>query len=438
MKAEHLQTCQVETPLPIVELAWTMARKLRNNEVFDSVVDLGAGDARFSKCNDAYNRYIGVELDETKVVDQASLPANASVVQADAMKWAPTGFDLCIGNPPYIRHHHLDSEWRRDVLDNIKKVSGIKLKRTANLFVIFLAQALIKTKADGLVVQVIPFEWVSRPSASELRAYIQSEGWNVDVYRFSDDIFPTVLTTASISIIDKSKKSGIWKFWNIDSSGICKPIKQPSGSTTKVLAYEKRNNGPYALRGLSPGGQEIFVLTEEERLYYGLRLNRDVEPCITSLRTLPSSVEKLDESIFRQYYIDAGHRCWLIRSDKEEISRELLAYLDAVGDAWKRYSTCTTRDVWYRYRRHPSPQILASSGFVGKRPKIAANLIGAVAVGAVYGLFCDLDKVEMLTRKIFDFDFSKRIVSHSNNLKKIEVRQFNSVLAQLVTKKSTI
>ena len=126
MKTEHLQACQVETPHPIVDLAWDMAKRLRNGRIFDSVVDLGAGDARFSLPRDAYRRYVGVELDSSKAIGTA-LPKNAQVVHADAMKWERKGFDLCIGNPPYIRHHRLDSKWRDEVLANIHAASGISL-----------------------------------------------------------------------------------------------------------------------------------------------------------------------------------------------------------------------------------------------------------------------------------------------------------------------
>ena len=431
MKAEHLQACQVETPHPIVELAWDMAKRLRDGQIFDSVVDLGAGDARFSRPSDAYRRYVGVEVDSAKVSGR-ELPRNAKIVHADAMKWKPEGFDRCIGNPPYIRHHGLDATLRNEILANIKTTSGISLKKTANLFILFLAQALIKTKPDGLVVQVIPFEWVSRPSASELRDHIADQGWDVEVFRFNEDIFPTVLTTASITIIDKSKKSGNWKFWKIDADGKSKPVKQPSGTNTRVLAYEKRAQETYALRGLSPGGQEIFVLTEEERLHFGLKKKRDVAPCVTSLRVLPIELQDLDSDGFKKYYIDAGQRCWLIRSDKKNLSSELQAYLKSVGSSWNKYTTCTLRETWYQYKIHATPQLLASSGFVGKRPKVTLNSVGAVAVGAVYALFCkDKSQADMLARRLSKYDFSKRVVSHSNNLKKVEVRQFNAVLTQL-------
>jgi hypothetical protein len=167
-------------------------------------------------------------------------------------------------------------------------------------------------------------------------------------------------------------------------------------------------------------------------LHFGLKKLRDVTPCVSSLRSLPNDIQELDDNTFRKHFVDAGKRCWLIRSDKNQLSKELRAYLDHVGDAWKKYSTCTLRDIWYRYKIHPAPQILASSGFVGKRPKVVINSIEAIAAGAVYAIFCErADQVVTLVARLAEFDFSKRVVSHSNNLKKVEVRQLNGVLAHL-------
>lgn len=431
MKIEHLQNCQVETPREIVELVWTLACALRKGGKFSRVVDLGAGDARFSRRAQAYDQYTGVEVDKAKVKG-LNLPLNVEVVLADAMKWKGAGFDLCIGNPPYIRHHNLDPKWRAEVLEQIAKESGVNLKLTANLFVLFLMQALLRTHENGLVVQLIPFEWVTRPSASELRDYINANKWDVTVYRFNTDIFPRVLTTASVTIIDKSSRNGRWSFSEIGKDGLVKSLQHPSGHATEVLLYEDRKGNLYGLRGLSPGGQDLFVLTEEERLHFSLKKRRDVVPCVTTLRAVPGDVQHLTTESFQKHFVGAGKRCWLIRSDRDIVSDELRRYLDSVGNRWQQYSTCTDRELWWHYRPHPTPALLISSGFVGKTPKLLVNSIGAIAVGSVYGIISLGDDVpEQIAQKLREYDFEQRVVSHSNNLKKVEVRQLNTVLAQL-------
>lgn len=432
MKKEHLQGCQIETPLPIVDLAWNIAIKQRGGRKFGKVLDLGAGDAKFANKKELFYKYVGLEIDKTKIA-QAKPSPNVRLVHGDAMKWRASDFDLCIGNPPYIRHHKLDPEWRADVLQRIKKDSQVTLKRSANLFVLFLTQALLRTKNDGLVVQIIPYEWVTRPGSLELRDYIKAQGWNVTVLRFTTDIFSSVLTTASVTIIDKANKDGIWTFGEISEDGKRVDQAHPSDDAQMVLPYQRRQDSSlYGLRGLSPGSQELFVLTEAERLHFSLRKNRDVRPCVTSLRQLPDHLTELNEEHFKEHYVSAGKRCWLIRSDKENISNELVAYLASVGDRWKNFTTCTNRDVWYRYSPHPAPSLLFASGFVGNSPKVLVNSVKAIAVGSVYGVINEDNKCPVLIgTKLRSFDFQKQLVSHANNLKKVEVGQLNAVLATL-------
>jgi hypothetical protein len=431
MKIEHLSRCQVETPIEIVDLLWRLALARRGNLPFPRVLDLGAGDARFARVKNAYREYLGIEFDRKKV-RAAKVPAAAALQAADALAWSGGKFDLCIGNPPYIRHHNLEPGWRAKVLARLDQEAGISLKRTANVFVLFLLQSLLRASDDGLVVQLIPFEWVTRPSASELREYIDRNGWHVSVYRFSAEIFPRVLTTASVTIIDKRSTEGGWDFGEIARDGVIRPLAQPSGSSSAVLRYANRSPELYGLRGLSPGGQDIFVLTEEERLHYSLQKRRDVVPCVTTLRHLPPQLEVLDDKSFQAHYVGAGKRCWLIRSDKENVSDELTAYLKRVGDRWKQYSTCTVRPTWWQYKPHPRPALLFSSGFVGKSAKVLVNTTGAIAVGAVYGIIADQEQsADSIAKRLRKYDFRRRVVSHSNNLKKVEVKQLNAVLAEI-------
>lgn len=434
MKQAHFNRCQVETPPDIVRLVWSLASELRHGQTFDSALDLGAGDGRFSQAVGLYRNYTGIEIDKMKA-HHAILPPEAELVVADALQWEGSDYSICVGNPPYIRHHGLESAWRDSALQRIQASGGPALKKTANAYVIFLAQALMRTKADGMVAQVVPYEWVTRPSAKELRAYIEAKGWDVHVYRFDSNIFPTVLTTASITIIDKSTDSGQWKFGAITRSGEVRLARHASGTSSKVISYSDGSHACKAIRGLSPGGQHIFVLTEEERLFYSLKKGEDVRPCVTSLRSINQDLKCLDKDSFEQLFVRAGARCWLIRSDEENMSPQLTRYLASVDEVtWKKYSTCTKRALWWKYRPHPVPALLVASGFTQKGPKILLNEVGAVAVGSVYGVLVEQGRLlaSTMANKLRNYDFRRRLVHHSNGLKKIEVRQLNAVLADLL------
>jgi hypothetical protein len=172
------------------------------------------------------------------------------------------------------------------------------------------------------------------------------------------------------------------------------------------------------------------VLTEAERIHHGLH-KTDVSPCVTSLRELPDSVKNLDRDSFRQHYVEAGKRCWLIRSASSSVSTRLRSYLQNVPKVARENYTCTNQDPWYAYESVPAPKLLVSSAFTGRTPKTVTNSIGAKAVGVMYGVHSrgKLDS-ECLRKHLSKQDLKSRIVAHAKTLRKIEVRQLNAILTE--------
>ena len=291
--AYELSESQVATPQRVVSLFWRLAARKRG--LFGKVLDMGAGDCRFS-VGGKFKKYVGIEIDPVRSRG-VKLPQNARLIYNCAFRHRDGNYDACIGNPPYVRHHDVEDEWKDATVIQIKKALGITLNKNSNLYLYFLCLGLSKTRADGVVALVIPYEWVSRPSAKIIRDYIKAMGWNVSVYRFQQPIFDGVLTTASVSIIDKSSNAGLWKYFEITSD--FKIIERQRMAAAKVLEYAKRHKDTWALRGLSPGSQKLFTLTEGERIHYGLA-KTDVVPCVTTLKEVPSSLKALTKASFKK------------------------------------------------------------------------------------------------------------------------------------------
>ena len=424
--AYELANSQVDTPLDVVSIFWRIVHRYRKQ--ISSVLDLGAGDGRFALGAGRYKEYVGVELDKTRR-PVTGLPASATIEYGCAFRHEGTGYAACVGNPPYVRHHDLETAWRDNVARSIARMTGHAVNRTCNLYIYFLFLALLKSRPNGLVAMIVPYEWVSRPAAQPLRKYVTENGWQVDTYRFSEPIFDSVETTAAISVIDKRNKSGLWNFYGLGRNGVISKSKKVTGSTRAVLDYSERGD-LWAMRGMSPGTQKVFTLSEGERIHAGLSL-KDVYPCVTSLRDIPGSLTLLSRKAFQRRFVDAGAKCWLIRSDQDHLSDTLKAYLDAVSPELRATSTCRQRSPWYRYRLFDAPSLLVSSGFVGSSPKALMNSTGAYAVGGIYGVY-NVPAGER--RDLHDYlvrsDFSTRVVAHSGNLKKLEVRQLNSILTE--------
>jgi hypothetical protein len=422
--AYQLSQSQVSTPPEIVSLFWKIVRKYRRSP--GQVLDLGAGDGRFAR-GGTYTQYDGVEIDH-RASKNAVVPSNAKLHTVCAFRFSETDYDICLGNPPYVRHHDIERPWRKRVAKTIGTELGVQLSGIGNLYLYFLCLGLMKTHKTGLVALLIPFEWASRPSAKPIRDFIRTMGWHVSIYRFEKPIFDTVLTTASIVVIDKSEKSGEWEYFDIGPDFQIKPRNGTSGSRFPLLPYTSRGR-LWARRGISPGGQDIFTFTEAERIRAGLHLY-DVVPCITSLRLMPRHVTELNWLAFNKHFVTAGARCWLINSTGHKISDRVKRYLTAVPKSKRQTYACLKQSPWYRYENPQLPRLIFHSGFMKPGPKVILNSIGAQVVGSVYGIHSDIPKLRMrkLREYLARYDFERRIVAHAKTLRKVEVAQLNGVL----------
>jgi hypothetical protein len=430
----YLDRCQVDTPPELVTATWKHVNSMRSK--VGKVVDFGAGDGRFARHGN-YSLYLGYEIDPDRC-NNARLPSNAALLNRCAFSDEIDDADVCIGNPPFVRNQNLPEGWRQKASDVLLRRTGVSLSGLSNAWQYFFLLTLASSRDRGLCALIIPYEWVSRPSAKALRNYISEQHWNVSVYRLVDTTFESVLTTSSITIVDKAKKEGLWRFYEERAGGDYLPLSSPSGGSRGVIGYLRRSEvgkgAPRAIRGLSPGTQKVLTLTEGERVHSGLQVNRDVVPCVTTLRHLPADSKVLNEATFRTFYRSAGQKCWLIRTDKPP-GPKLQAYLDAVPPADYQTSTCLEREEWWKFKMPPLPALLMSMSFKGQFPKAVRNLISARAVGGVYGIYnVDRRQSACLVAGLAGIDIRDRIVAHSNGLRKIEISQVNTLLAEAFKK----
>ena len=422
----YLGRCQVDTPQPLVKKVWDLINE-RTLHV-GKVVDFGAGDARFARYGQ-YDEYVGYEIDPGRC-SLENLPAHAEVVNACAFSEEISDASLAIGNPPYVRNQDLPVGWREQAAETIKHRTGVKVSGLANAWQYFFFLSIVSTRADGLIALVVPYEWVSRPSSKALRDYIKEQGWRVSIYRLRDDTFDRVLTTSSITIIDKRASDGLWTYFNEEKKGVFQPMASPSEGG-KLLEYSRTRSTPFsAKRGLSPGTQEYLVLTEGERVRNGLHIGKDVVRCVTSLRHWPENLTVLDDEAFRREFVARGSKCWLVRTDKEPSTR-LTAYLDSVPKEGRQSNTCLNREIWWGFTMPKVPAVLISTGYRMK-PKTVVNNVKAIAVGGVCGVHgASPEQANKIVESLRNQDYEGLVVPHSNGLKKIEINQINTLLASM-------
>ena len=108
-KTEYeLAAAQVVTPEPVVSLFWSLIHRRRRR--LGTVLDMGAGDCRFAM-GGVFSKYIGVELDSSRTRN-ATLPKGGRLIHNCVFRHRGSDYDACIGNPPYVRHHDIESAWK--------------------------------------------------------------------------------------------------------------------------------------------------------------------------------------------------------------------------------------------------------------------------------------------------------------------------------------
>ena len=429
----YLRRCQIDTPDSLVHATWRHVHEIRPN--IGKALDFGAGDGRFSR-HGRYAKYIGYEIDGDRSHD-SRLPHNAEIRHRCAFSDVIDDADLCIGNPPFVRNQALPPRWRLQVARILLDRTGVSLSGLANAWQYFFLLALASVRPDGLCALVVPYEWVSRPSARALREFISANGWGVSVYRLTDSTFNSVLTTSSITLVDKAVTRNTWAYFHETRSGSYTSLPSPSNASHGVIGYMRRSamtpGAPRAVRGLSPGTQEVLALTEAERVHLGLATGRDVVPCVTTLRHLSAASTELDTTTFRDTYVTPGHKCWIVRTDIDP-SPVLAAYLDAVPLNKYQTKTCLEREHWWKFNMPPVPPVLIAMSFRGPFPKLVLNSVGARAVGGVYGIHnVTSAQARHLIHTFNDSDIRDRLVHHSNGLCKIEIGQLNTLLTDTLS-----
>lgn len=173
----YLDRCQVDTPDELVAATWAHVTQLRPR--IGKVVDFGAGDGRFAR-HGRFAKYIGYEIDRDRC-RRTALPKHASLVNRCAFSDEIDDADLCIGNPPFVRNQDLPEGWRQRASHVLQNRAGVTVSGLANAWQYFFLLSLVSLKPKGLCALVIPYEWVSRPSAKVLRDYVVEHRWNVSV-----------------------------------------------------------------------------------------------------------------------------------------------------------------------------------------------------------------------------------------------------------------
>lgn len=160
------------------------------------------------------------------------------------------GFDVVIGNPPYIFTRELIAEDAKNFYNTNFKQTQFKI----NLYFLFVERAWHLLSKGGVFSFIIPNNWLSLETASNFRKFILSETKNIHIVNSKDNIFDNASVDTCILSFCKSGESetSIFELAN----GAYSFLKKTSSET-----YLRNKN--YLINYEYEGGSELTTLFEK-------------------------------------------------------------------------------------------------------------------------------------------------------------------------------
>ncbi|MBU3980663.1 MAG: N-6 DNA methylase [Proteobacteria bacterium] len=156
------------------------------------------------------NSLIGPDFHENQ---QMSLLDEEEIYRVNAFDWNAEfakimkdgGFDVVIGNPPYIFTRELISEYEKEYYNRAYQQTQFKI----NTYLLFVERGFWLLKDIGRFGYIIPNNWLTLETASLFRHFILSKTRYLHIVNSRDKVFESASVDTSILIFSKSGKANL-------------------------------------------------------------------------------------------------------------------------------------------------------------------------------------------------------------------------------------
>lgn len=139
-----------------------------------------------------------------------SLSLNFEETFTDVFSPEQNGFDLVIGNPPYVRSKNMNDEVKLSLENWSVAKSG-----NPDLYIVFFELGLELLNNSGKLGYISINTYLTSLNGRNLRNYLSEKGYNIKLINFKDNqIFKGVTSYTCISIINKNNLNNVIQYIN--------------------------------------------------------------------------------------------------------------------------------------------------------------------------------------------------------------------------------
>lgn len=330
---------------------------------------------------------LGFEIDSHYCLPSKELwqGKDITIRQEDFLKASPGDgdvYDMLVANPPYVRHHHIDSKEKERLQSLVMSRTGIRISGLAGLYCYFMLLSSVWLKEGGLSCWLVPCEFMDVNYGKALKKYLVDNVELLRIHRFSthDSLFPDALVSSCVVIFRKGKPSGRDVSFTSGES-LCSPSAVMTVGLENLGCDLKwsglfeghcleRHKG-YTLgdfftikRGIATGDNDFFILNEETVKEYSIH-SRFLFHILPSPRYVEGNVIQSGDSgqplLDKKLYLFS---CPLSEKDVETKYPGTWQYIQRGKEKGvdKRY-ICSRRTPWYSCEeRRPAPFVVPYMG----------------------------------------------------------------------------
>lgn len=324
------------------------------------------------------------------------------------------GFDVVLGNPPFIRFQYFAEESRREAFWRLEN-AGYRPTKLANAWSAFVQLSIELLKEGGRLAMVLPAELLQVGYARELRSRLASQFLHIVIVGFRKLVFPEIqqeivlllaegkrdasVLASDIHTIEFEDGESLLNSENLDDAVAHIPSKH-SHSGMKWTGLFLADKYFYAIEeaqrselvipfgklaqvdiGIVTGRNNFFLLTD--KLRQKISAEKFTLPIIGRTSTLKSIV--FDEGDFEKYQsVETAYLLNLTNVQKDSFPEELNEYIlhGEIENVHKGYK-CRVRKRWFDV-----PSVYVPNAFmfrqIHKYPLLVVNRAGATSTDTIH------------------------------------------------------
>lgn len=395
------------TPKAVIDAMMTWAAEQKAPE---RIVDPGVGSARFLvAAGEKFKRaaLVGIEVDPlAALIARANLAARGFAERAriDLADYRQTtepfsGRSLFIGNPPYVRHHHIEPKWKQWLVTAAAQFK-FKPSQLAGLHVYFFLATAMRAQRGDSGAFITAAEWLDVNYGKLVRELFLGPlgGQGVVVVEPTARAFPDAATTAAITTFEIGSKPSSVRLRRVKRLRDLTDLEGGRLVRRERLEVEKRwsrltHGGRECPEGFVELGEICRVhrgsVTGSNNFWIAGDHARDVPtrylyPSVTKARELISAGPVLADAARLRSVVDLPES--LDELDPAE-RRAIETFLNVAQErgAHKGYIARHRRSWWSVGLRAPAP-VLAT--YMARRPPtFVRNLAAARHLNIAHGLY---------------------------------------------------